>query len=115
MFRFETLDIWRLAIKYGNEILKEVGSFPKETQYTIGSQLREAAISISNNIAEGSGSDSNKEFKNFLNYSIRSIFETVSMLFIARDNRFLNEDRFKDLYSQAEILVKKTHAFRNTL
>ena len=115
MFRFETLDIWKLAIEFCNKIYKIVPEFPKEIQYTLGSQLREAALSISNNIAEGSGSSSKQEFKSFLNYSIRSVYETVSILFIARDNKYLKVDQFKEFYDSAEVLVKKIRAFRNKL
>ena len=115
MFRFESLDIWKLAIQYGKDIYSLVEVLPKNVQYDLGSQLRSAALSISNNIAEGSGSSSQQEFKSFLNYSIRSLYETVSMLFIARDKGFLKVDQFQKFYSDAELLVKKIRSFRNQL
>lgn len=115
MFRFETLDIWKLGVDYCNVLFKCVETFPKEVKYNLGSQLREAALSVSNNIAEGSGSCSTQEFKNFLNYSIRSLYETVSMLFIMRDNNLIASDQFQEFYQRAEVLVKKIRSFRNTL
>lgn len=115
MFRFEGLEIWKLAVVYSRKINDAADLFPQKSQYNLGSQLRSAVISISNNIAEGSGSDSKPEFRNFLNYSIRSTFETVSMLFIARDSGYLTEENFKELYAQGELLVKKITNFRKTI
>ena len=66
MFRFETLDIWKLAIEYGDQIFEIADQFPQRTQTSLGSQLRGSVLSISNNIAEGSGSDSKPDFRKFL-------------------------------------------------
>ena len=45
-------------------------------------QLRAAGLSVSNNIAEGSGSEHVNEFKQFLNIARRSLFEDASMLLV---------------------------------
>ena len=115
MFRFETLDIWHLAVEYCQHIFTIVDDLPQKVQYNLGAQLRSAVLSISNNIAEGSGSDSKAEFKNFLNYSIRSIFEVVSMLIIMKNNRYIDDKKFQELYMKGELLVKKISAFRKSL
>jgi len=52
----------------------------KEYMYRFAEQLRAAGLSISNNIAEGSGLNSNKEFLLFLNYSHRSAFEVANIV-----------------------------------
>ena len=115
MFRFESLDIWKLAVLFVSDIFRVVKQLPKEAQWDLGSQLRRAVLSISNNIAEGSGSSSSVEFKSFLNYSVRSTYEAVSMLFIMRDNQYIDSNLFSKLYDQAELLVKKIRTFRNHL
>ena len=55
MFTYESLDIWKLAIDYAKIIYKVTSKFPRSEQYGLSSQLRRASISISANIAEGSG------------------------------------------------------------
>ena len=115
MFRFESLDIWQLAIQFGQKLFEVSDQFPQHAQYNLGNQLRSAALSISNNIAEGSGSESKFEFKSFLNYSIRSTYETASILFFARNRNYLAEARFKELYSESEILARKIRTFRKVL
>jgi four helix bundle protein len=115
MFRFETLDIWKVAIKYAGDIYDIADSLPQKVQFNLGSQIRASALSISNNIAEGSGSSSKQEFKNFLNYSIRSLYETVSALFVAKDRNFIDLDKFNKIYKESEVLVKRIKSFRAVL
>ncbi len=45
-------------------------------------QLRAAALSVPNNITEGSASPHAAEFKQFLNIARRSVFENASMLLV---------------------------------
>jgi len=115
MFRFESLEIWQLAIEYCDKIYDAVDHFPSQIQYTLGSQLRNSVLSISNNIAEGSGSSSKHEFRSFLNYSIRSTYETISGLFVAKRRQYITEENFKEYYEKGEILAKKMRAFRASL
>lgn len=115
MFRFETLDIWKMAIEYCSKVYDIADNFPQKVQYSLGSQLRGSSLSIPNNIAEGSGSESRKDFKNFLNYSVRSAFETISGLTLAKKKQYLKETQFDELYKEGELLVKKIRAFRKVL
>jgi four helix bundle protein len=57
--RFEDLDIWNEAVDIGVEIYKLTSSSKLEKDYSSKDQLRRAAISISNNIAEGFEYNSN--------------------------------------------------------
>lgn len=115
MFRFETLDIWKESIDYCDQVYQIVDRFPVNVQYSLGSQLRGSVLSVSNNIAEGSGNISKLEFKKFLNYSIRSIFETVSALTLASRRNYISQGQFQDLYQFSEKLVKRITAFRNII
>jgi four helix bundle protein len=67
--RFEDLDIWKEAVTMGVKIysLTETGKIAKD--FGARDQLRRAAISISNNIAEGFEYNNNKVFIRFLMYA----------------------------------------------
>lgn len=67
---FRSLKVYQRAIDYSVEIYKISKQFPKDELYGLTSQIRRAVISISLNIAEGSGNGSEKEFKRFLENSI---------------------------------------------
>ena len=66
MFKFETLDIWKEAVKFISEIYHLTKKFPNWETYSLTSQLTRAATSISLNIAEGSSRESKKDFKRFI-------------------------------------------------
>ncbi len=114
-FRFETLDIWRRAIEYCQRVYEISKRFPKSELYVLTSDLNRAAVSVPSNIAEGSGSETNREFKRYLNIAVKWVFETVSQLHIAKIRRYIAQGEFQSLYNEAEVLVKKIKSFRKTL
>ena len=115
MFRFEKLEIWHESVTYGKNIYKIADKLPKNEEFGLRSQLKRAALSISSNIAEGSGSNSDKDFSHFLNIAVKSIIETVSQLKFGCEMRYLNLSEVDNLYRQAEILIKRIKAFSNSL
>ena len=114
-FRFENLDIWKESIELSNKLLDISDIVEKRKHYRFAEQLRAATMSISNNIAEGSGSFSNKDFANFLNMSRRSLFECVNILFIFENRSFITADELQTVYSELLILSKKITNFRKAI
>lgn len=114
MFRFEGLEIWQLAINYAKSIYKLLAKFPKVETFALADQLRRAVVSISNNIAEGSGG-TDKDFSNYLDIAVKSALETVNCLHIAKELGYIKEEEETVLYNQAELLIKKIRAFKNSL
>lgn len=82
MFRFENLEIWKRAGDLAMPLFELADELEEKKRYRFAEQLRAAALSIPNNIAEGSGSTSDKDFAHFLNIARRSTFECASMLLI---------------------------------
>lgn len=115
MNRFENLDIWKEAIDYGVKVYNLIKQFPKDELYGIVSQLRRAAVSISSNIAEGSGSDSKKDFQKFLDISAKSTLETVSQIKFSIKLGYTNETEVITLLESATVLTRRIYAFRNSL
>jgi four helix bundle protein len=114
-FRFEQLDIWKEAIQVSDVLFDYTDKAEEKRFYKFAEQLRSAAMSISNNIAEGSGSFSDKEFANFLNISRRSIFECANILHIYLRRKIISPEEKKLMYSQLLILSKKITNFRKVL
>ena len=94
------------AYKAGKILIKEVyrllKKFPKEEQFAMCSQLRRASISITSNIAEGSGRVSNKEKVHFLHISYGSLMEVLSQMDIASDLEYITREEFNKI----EVLVE---------
>jgi four helix bundle protein len=81
-WRFEDLDIWNKAADLAVKFHRIAERLDKRRLYRYAEQLRSAGLSISNNIAEGSGSVHKQEFIQFLNITRRSLFEDASMLLV---------------------------------
>jgi len=81
-FRFEKLEIWRDSVDVSDTLFEIADKADEKRFYKFAEQLSASTMSISNNIAEGSGSFSDKEFASFLNISRRSVFECANILYI---------------------------------
>ena len=115
MFRFEQLEIWQLAITYGSKLYGFANTLPKEELFGLSSQLKRAAVSISNNIAEGSGGTTNRDFSHFIDIAIKSSLETVSLLQFCKEREFIEDKLLISLYKDSEMLIRKMNAFKKTL
>ncbi len=114
-FKFEKLEIWKLAIEMADEVHILTRTFPKEEMFSLTSQMKRAVDSISLNIAEGSTGQTDPEQKKFLGYSLRSTLEVVNCIYLALRRNYINQQQFDKMYGELEILTIKIQAFRNSL
>ncbi|MBW6492704.1 MAG: four helix bundle protein [Lentimicrobium sp.] len=114
-FRFEQLDIWKQAMELSIKLFDIADLADGKKLYKFAEQLRAAGMSITNNIAEGSGSFSDKDFANFLNISRRSLFECANILHIFERRMLINQETRLNLFEEMIILSKKITNFRKTL
>jgi four helix bundle protein len=112
MFRFEKLEVWQMSIRYGKHIYSIADAFPRSETFGLSSQVKRAALSISSNIAEGSGSATTKDFCNYLDIAIKSTIETVSQLLFAKEMSYINNVTLEKHYEEAENLVKRLQALK---
>lgn len=114
-FRFQDLEIWKRSVDVGLELFLVADALEQRRQFRCAEQLRAAALSISNNIAEGSGSNSDRDFAHFLNIAKRSAFENANMLlFFVRAGLILAETS-QPLVDELEELCRMIEAFRKRL
>ncbi|MCU0461202.1 MAG: four helix bundle protein [Bacteroidales bacterium] len=114
-FRFEEFDIWKEAIKISDKLFDYADKAEESKFFKFSEQLRSSAMSISNNIAEGSGSFSDKEFSSFLNISRRSVFECANIIHIYLSRNIISSDEKKQIFPQLISLSKKITNFRKSL
>ena len=69
-------------------------------------QLRRAALSVSLNIAEGSGRYHKKDKKNFYYFAWGSLFECIPILTILRNEKALTDQQYDAVYQSSHILAK---------
>jgi four helix bundle protein len=81
-FRVQKMEIWKKAIEIGHKLLDVADILEEKKLYRFAEQVRGVSLSISNNIAEGAGSSSKKDFAHFLNIARRSAFENANMAIV---------------------------------
>lgn len=108
-FNFENLRVYQDSLDFSKEVYRVTKKFPKDELFALTSQFRRAASSIPLNIAEGSGL-TKTEFKNFLRRARGSIYESVTILYIALDNDYISENEQKKMYGDCQKLAKSISA-----
>lgn len=91
MHKFRKLKVWQKSIEFVSFIYNITSTFPKEERFSLVDQIRRAAVSISLNIAEGSGAGSDMEFARFLRIAQRSGYEVIAGLEISINLKITNE------------------------
>jgi hypothetical protein len=55
MFNFEKLEVWQKSIALADVIYSQTRNFPADERFGLTNQMRRSVVSVSSNIAEGSG------------------------------------------------------------
>ena len=109
--RFEDLECWQEA----RELVKIVYSVTKKNEfkkdYELVRQVRKSAVSSMANVSEGFHRNSTRDFMRFLDYSRSSVAETLSHLYVALDQKYINEEELEKIKNQANIVWKKVNNF----
>ena len=101
--RFEDIMAWQKAQDLAVDIYKQ---FADLKDYAFKDQIQRAAVSISNNIAEGFDRNTNKEFARFLYIAKASAAEVKSMLYLAERLDYLNSTMCGQLRHRADEISK---------
>ena len=116
VFKFEKLEVWRLALEYSDRIYHLASLLPRAEDYNLKSQIIRAATSIALNIAEGSTGQTNVEQGRFIGMAMRSALETVACQHLIRRREYVRDPALMaDIYESARVLVAKLNAMRRIL
>lgn len=112
---FENLTTWKSAINLATRVYEITRKFPKDELFGLSSQMRRAAVSISSNIAEGSGRDSKAEFERFVNISIGSLNELESQVLISKNLEFIDMKEYDGIRKEIRELGNLLGGFKKYL
>ena len=92
---FEEMEVYQKALQFGVKVYKLTLTNEKIAKdYGLKDQLQRAALSISNNIAEGFERETKKELIRFLYFSKGSAGECRNMFNFLKLLEYINEDNF---------------------
>lgn len=105
--RFEDLESWKLSRVLVKDIYLFMNELEMKMEYELRSQLKRAALSIMNNIAEGYGRYHRKDFVKFLDYSSGSSSEVKSMMYLMEDLELIKENQAEEFRNRIDVIQSK--------
>ena len=99
--KFEEIEAWKKARELTRQIYRvsRTSSFAKD--FALRDQIRRASVSIMSNIAEGYDRSGTGEFVQFLATAKGSAAEVKCQLYVALDQRYIDEATFNALSALA--------------
>ena len=95
---FEEFDVYKKGIQLAIQVFKLLENKTFEREYGFKDQIKRAVISITNNIAEGSEYNNNKQLIRYLKISKGSCAEVRSMLIVSRELGFCSQIEIEESY-----------------
>jgi four helix bundle protein len=109
---FKRIKAWQRAHVLSIALHKRTRKFSRAGYARLGAQLTGAVDSIKDNIAEGSGAATNKEFARFLDMSIKSANETEGHKLSTRDLDLFSSDEWQKFTDETIEIRKMVYTYR---
>ncbi len=114
-FRYETLEIWQLAMKLWERWQQIRTMYPKQEQYKLVDQLDRAIEGIGSVIVEGSAKNSAKDFGRYIDMARGSLLESRNHFYLSNKKGYISEDEFRELDALIEKIFFKAIGFQKWL
>lgn len=97
IFSFEKLNVWQKAREVSKLVYRKTKLFPDDERFGLTSQMRRCSISISSNIAEGTGRHGNKDKARFTEIAYGSALELLNQCILSNDLEFLSDEDYQEI------------------
>ena len=115
IFSFEKLIVWQKARELSKVIYQTTKHFPEDEHFGLISQMRRCSISISSNIAEGTGRHSNKDKARFTEIAYGSTLELLNQAILSNDLEFPSDANYKEIRSYLKEITAMLDALYKSL
>ena len=112
---FRDLEVWQKSMDLAVDVYMIARRFPREERFELTSQLRKAVVSVSSNIAEGSGRATTKDLLNFLATARGSLRESESLLLLSQRLGYVSEHDLKAVIQLVHRVGQMLTALRKKL
>ena len=110
-YSFEKLDVYIKAREFRKKIYGLVKKLPKGEEFALAPQMRRAAISLTNNIAEGHGRFHFQESIQFFRHSRGSLQELLDDINICIDEQYSDIEKLELLKREGFDLLHSINGF----
>jgi len=110
-YKLDDFQVYQNAREFRKRVYVNVNQLPEKEKYQLTSQMRDAIISITNNIAEAHGRWHYKESIQFCRIARGSTEEVIDDLNICIDEHYYDVDECTHLKKSGYELVKKINGY----
>src|SRR3990172_2913338 len=110
-YSFEDLEVYRQARVFRKKMYKLARRLPPEEKYNLVGQMRRAALSLTNNIAEGHGRFHYQENIQFLRHSRGSLTELLDDLNTCIDEEYADVEELNGLKREGFELMRRINGY----
>ncbi len=103
---FTDLIAWQEGRRLVLMVYSKTNQLPNKEKYNLIDQLERAAVSITDNIAEGFGRQTHREMTQFLFMAAGSLKEVQSMLVLCKDLKYIDSHDHEKLDKQCVVVSK---------
>ena len=113
---YKDLLVWQKSMSFVKQVIQIIDEMETPRKhFRLIEQLESAVTSIPMNIAEGKGRNSKKEFLQFLYISRGSIYETLTLLEIIKQQNWIAEGKYNELEVSAIEIIKMLKGLINAI
>lgn len=113
-FSFEKLIVWQKSRELSKSIYKTTKSYPDDERFGLTSQMRRCVISISSNIAEGTGRHTNKDKARFTEIAYGSALELLNQSILSNDLGYLQDESYTVIRASLSEITAMLNALHKT-
>jgi four helix bundle protein len=110
-YKLEDFELYQIAREFRKKMYDLSKRLPEEEKYVLVPQMRRAAISVSNNIAEGHGRWHFQETMQFCRVSRGSVEELIDDLNVCLDEKYIDEPEIFSLKDEAYRLIERINGY----
>ena len=104
-----------MAIEIADELFDIADDLEHRKLFRFADQLRGAGMSMSNNISEGSGSSSKKDFHRYLDIARSSTFENANISILLSRRNIIDKNKEQELLEKLDHICRKITSFQKSL
>src|SRR5688572_24763898 len=110
-FKLDDFELYRAAREFRKRVYTLIKDLPAAEKYALGSQMRRAAISVSNNIAEGHGRWHFQENIQFCRMARGSTEELIDDFNVCEDEQYGDQALVATLKTDAYELIRRINGY----
>src|SRR5579859_7702427 len=110
-FRLDDFELYKIAREFRKRVYRLVKQLPPEEKYALANQMRRAAVSVTNNIAEGHGRWHYLENIHFCRISRGSVDELIDDFNTCQEESYGDHALVGELKGEAYDLIRRINGY----